>query len=100
LVAFACHDSFCTSNGFIVSIEQEKACRTFGMGINDSTLHTCQHRINLAQTTTTTKSVEIVILKDSDGDGILDKDDAHPTVAEIYIVKDDDRNGIVDSFEK
>jgi hypothetical protein len=50
--------------------------------------------------TTTSQSVETVILKDGDGDGILDKDDAHPTVAEIYIVKDDDKNGIVDSFEK
>lgn len=50
--------------------------------------------------TTTSQSVETVILKDGDGDGILDKDDAHPAVAEIYIVKDDDKNGIVDSFEK
>ncbi|MFZ2153700.1 MAG: hypothetical protein WAV16_00540 [Candidatus Moraniibacteriota bacterium] len=54
----------------------------------------------VVQTSSTSKSVETIILKDSDGDGILDKDDAHPQVAEIYIVKDDNRNGIVDSFEK
>lgn len=51
---------------------------------------------------TTTISVETktVTLKDSDGDGILDKDDPHPTVAEIYIAEDSNRNGIVDKFEK
>ena len=54
----------------------------------------------IAQTTTTSKSVETVILKDGDGDGILDKDDVHPAIAEIYIVKDDNKNGIVDNFEK
>jgi hypothetical protein len=51
-------------------------------------------------TTTTSKSVETVILKDKDGDGILDKDDAHPDLAEIYIVEDGNKNGIVDKFEK
>jgi len=56
---------------------------------------------NLSQaTTTTSKSVETVVLKDNDGDGILDKDDEHPDIAEIYIVKDNNKNGIVDSFEK
>lgn len=53
----------------------------------------------LAQTTSVSKSVETVVLKDSDGDGILDRDDAHPNVAEIYIVEDKNRNGIVDKFE-
>lgn len=53
----------------------------------------------LAQTTTS-KSVETVILPDSDGDGILDKDDPHPKIAEIYIVEDNNKNGIVDKFEK
>ncbi len=50
--------------------------------------------------TTTSQSTETVTLKDSDGDGILDKDDPHPDTPEIYIVKDDNRNGIVDNFEK
>jgi len=54
----------------------------------------------LAQTTSVSKSVETVILKDSDGDGILDKDDKHPNMAEIYIVEDNNKNGIVDKFEK
>ena len=39
-------------------------------------------------------------LQDSDGDGILDKDDPHPTIPEIYIVTDNNHNGIVDKFEK
>lgn len=43
--------------------------------------------------------VDTVILKDSDGDGILDQDDPHPSIAEIYIVEDADQNGIVDKFE-
>lgn len=54
----------------------------------------------IAQTTSVSKSVETVILKDSDGDGILDKDDKHPNMAEIYIVEDNNKNGIVDKFEK
>lgn len=54
----------------------------------------------LAQTTSVSKSVETVILKDTDGDGLLDKDDPHPNMAEIYIVEDGNRNGIVDKFEK
>lgn len=45
-------------------------------------------------------STQVITLKDSDGDGILDKEDPHPTVAEIYIVKDDNLNGIVDMFEE
>ena len=44
-------------------------------------------------------SVSTVILKDSDGDNILDRDDAHPNTPEIYIVRDDNLNGIVDDFE-
>ena len=40
-----------------------------------------------------------VILKDSDGDGLLDRDDPHPNVPEIYIVVDENKNGIVDGFE-
>ena len=45
------------------------------------------------------KSTKTIILKDSDGDGLLDSDDPHPEVAEIYIVLDENKNGIVDSFE-
>lgn len=36
---------------------------------------------------------------DSDGDGLWDNVDPHPTIPEIYIVKDDNHNGIVDRFE-
>lgn len=50
--------------------------------------------------TIVSESTQTVILKDSDGDGILDESDPHPNVPEIYIVKDDNRNGIVDDFEK
>ncbi len=39
------------------------------------------------------------VIKDSDGDGILDEEDSHPDIAEIYIVEDKNLNGIVDSFE-
>lgn len=45
------------------------------------------------------KSTKTIILKDSDGDGLLDSEDPHPEIAEIYIVLDENRNGIVDSFE-
>ena len=44
--------------------------------------------------------VRTITLLDSDGDGILDKDDPHPDVAEIYIVKDENKNGIVDKYEQ
>ena len=50
--------------------------------------------------TVTSTSTKVITLKDSDGDGLLDKDDPHPNIAEIYIVEDEDKNGIVDSFEK
>lgn len=55
---------------------------------------------NQAAQTKTTTSTKVITLPDSDGDGLLDKDDPHPKVAEIYIVEDKDKNGIVDDFEK
>ena len=39
------------------------------------------------------------ILKDSDGDGLLDSEDPHPDIAEVFIVEDENRNGIVDLYE-
>lgn len=45
------------------------------------------------------KDVDTVILKDSDGDGLLDLDDPHPDVSEIYIVEDENRDGIVDAYQ-
>ncbi|MFA7319382.1 MAG: hypothetical protein WC022_02185 [Parcubacteria group bacterium] len=51
-------------------------------------------------TPTTSVSTTTTTLRDSDGDGLLDKDDPHPTIPEIYIVEDNNRNGIVDQFEK
>ncbi len=53
-----------------------------------------------AQTTPSTSTSTITTtLRDSDGDGILDKNDPHPTIPEIYIVEDNNKNGIVDKFE-
>lgn len=45
------------------------------------------------KTTTVTKY-------DSDGDGILDEQDAHPTINENFVVKDDNLNGIDDRYEQ
>lgn len=56
-------------------------------------------RISQTTDVKTDVSTKTVTLKDSDGDGILDNSDPHPSVAEIYIVKDDNSNGIVDDFE-
>jgi hypothetical protein len=58
-----------------------------------------QSPVKVAASTVTT-STKVITLKDSDGDGLLDGDDPHPSIAEIYIVTDEDKNGIVDSFEK
>lgn len=49
-------------------------------------------------TTTTLKSTT-TILKDSDGDGLYDNEDPHPTIPELYIVQDENRNGIADHLE-
>jgi hypothetical protein len=52
------------------------------------------------ESASTSVETKTTILNDSDGDGILDKDDSHPSVPEIYIVEDSNKNGIVDKFEK
>lgn len=49
---------------------------------------------------TTQTSTRVIIIKDRDGDGLIDTEDPHPDMAEIYIVKDENKNGIVDEFEK
>lgn len=36
---------------------------------------------------------------DSDGDGLYDDEDPHPTINEYFIVKDDNLNGIDDRYE-
>jgi len=54
----------------------------------------------IQKTPNTSVSTTTTTLQDSDGDGLLDKDDPHPTIPEIYIVEDNNRNGIVDKFEK
>jgi len=46
-------------------------------------------------TTTTT-----IIRHDSDGDGIYDDEDPHPTINENFIVKDANLNGIDDRYEQ
>jgi hypothetical protein len=45
------------------------------------------------QITTTTR-------RDSDGDGVYDNEDLHPTINEYFIVKDDNLNGIDDRYEQ
>jgi len=55
--------------------------------------------VSYAATKVETKK-DIITLPDTDGDGIIDQDDPHPTVAEVYIVQDDNLNGISDKFEK
>lgn len=37
---------------------------------------------------------------DTDGDGLFDDEDPHPTIPEVLIVTDDNHNGIVDAFER
>ncbi|MDO8529178.1 MAG: hypothetical protein Q7S18_00740 [bacterium] len=49
--------------------------------------------------TTTQTSTQTTIIKDSDGDGLIDSEDPHPNIPEIYIVEDNNLNGIVDKFE-
>jgi hypothetical protein len=49
---------------------------------------------NVTQEITTTVKV------DSDGDGILDEEDLHPTINNNFIVKDDNLNGIDDRYEQ
>jgi hypothetical protein len=49
--------------------------------------------------TTITQKTTTTVLKDSDGDGLYNNEDPHPTIPEIYIVQDENRNGIVDHFE-
>ncbi|MDO8240653.1 MAG: hypothetical protein Q7T51_01595 [Candidatus Moranbacteria bacterium] len=46
-------------------------------------------------TTTTT-----ITKHDSDGDGMYDEEDPHPTINESFIVKDDNLNGIDDRYEQ
>ena len=52
----------------------------------------------LSDTVTNTSIVETK--HDSDGDGIFDEEDAHPTINEHFIVKDDNLNGIDDRYEQ
>lgn len=49
--------------------------------------------------TTTNTTTQTTIIKDSDGDGLIDSEDPHPAIPEIYIVEDINFNGIVDKFE-
>ncbi len=49
--------------------------------------------------TSVSSSTQTITLKDSDGDGLLDGNDPHPSIPEIYIVEDNNLNGIVDYFE-
>ena len=51
----------------------------------------------LSDTVSTT--TDTIIRHDSDGDGLYDDEDQHPTINEYFIVKDDNLNGIDDRYE-
>lgn len=61
-------------------------------------ISTSQPPRSVPVTTTTLKSTTTTF-KDTDGDGLYDNEDPHPTIPELYIVRDENRNGITDSFE-
>lgn len=48
---------------------------------------------------TVTTKTDTIIRHDSDGDGLYDDEDPHPTINEYFIVKDDNLNGIDDRYE-
>lgn len=48
---------------------------------------------------TVTRITETKTQFDSDGDGIFDEQDKHPTINDDYIVKDTNLNGIDDQYE-
>jgi len=52
---------------------------------------------NLSDAVSTT--TDTITRHDSDGDGLYDDEDPHPTINEYFIVKDDNLNGIDDRYE-
>jgi len=48
---------------------------------------------------TVTTKTDTIIRHDSDGDGLYDDEDPHPTINEYFVVKDDNFNGIDDRYE-
>ncbi len=65
----------------------------------DSNKSTTLKQPALVPITTTTQQKITTVLVDSDGDGLYDNEDPHPSIPEIFIVYDDNRNGIADHFE-
>jgi hypothetical protein len=49
---------------------------------------------------TVTTKTDTITRHDSDGDGLYDDEDPHPTINEYFIVKDDNLNGIDDRYEQ
>lgn len=49
---------------------------------------------------TITQVITTITRHDSDGDGLYDDEDPHPTINEYFIVKDDNSNGIDDQYEQ
>jgi len=49
---------------------------------------------------TVTQVLTTITRHDSDGDGIYDDEDPHPTINEYFIVVDDNLNGIDDRYEQ
>mgnify|MGYP001466580516 CR=1 FL=1 len=49
---------------------------------------------------TVTQIITTITKHDSDGDGIYDDEDPHPTINEYFIVVDDNLNGIDDRYEQ
>ena len=49
---------------------------------------------------TITQIITTITRHDSDGDGLYDDEDAHPTINDYFIVVDDNLNGIDDKYEQ
>lgn len=49
---------------------------------------------------TITQIITTITRHDSDGDGLYDDEDAHPTINDYFIVIDDNLNGIDDKYEQ
>ena len=49
---------------------------------------------------TVTQVITTITRHDSDGDGLYDDEDAHPTINDYFIVVDDNLNGIDDKYEQ
>lgn len=65
----------------------------------ESSPKTVTEIIRLPDQIITKTIMEIVYENDSDRDGLIDRNDPHPSIPEIYITKDENKNGISDDYE-